>query len=103
MATNSRKKTRRESERRSKERRINPYAFGTDEWRELIQQQYLLWPKEDRRNSERRSKSRRQTNRRGVNSSDKVRVPRKFNNLHDLLTDEERKTLNELIQSGGDN
>ncbi len=92
---NSRQKTRRKLERRVKERRVNPYEFGSVEWREIIQQQYLLWPKEDRRNSERRSLARRQGNRR-IKKNGQVRMPRQPNSLSDLLTNEEREMLNEL-------
>ncbi len=95
---NSRQETRRKCERRSKERRINPFEFGTDEWREMIQQEYLLWPKQDRRIAERRSTARRQGNRRTKNNG-AMRMPRRPNSLHDLLTDEEREMLNDLSQS----
>ena len=97
-ANNSRQDTRRKFERRSKERRINPFEFGSDEWREMIQKEYLLWPKQDRRIAERRSATRRQGNRR-VKNNGAVRMPRQINNLHDLLTNEERDMLNDLSQS----
>ena len=97
-ANNSRQETRRKLERRSKERRINPFEFGSDEWREMIQQEYLLWPKKDRRKAERRSLARRQGSRRGKNGG-RVRMPRQPTSLHDLLTNEERDMLNDLSQS----
>ena len=98
VVKNTRQTTRRKTERRIKERRINPHEFGSVEWREMIQQQYFLWPKEDRRNSDRRSSSRRQSSRR-VKNSGQARMPRQSKNLSDLLTNEERDMLNELSQS----
>ncbi len=93
VENNSRQQTRRKAERRLKERRINSFEFGSDEWREMIQQQYLLWPKEDRRKLERRSLARRQGSRRVKNNG--KRLPRRANNLADLLTNEEKEMLNE--------
>ena len=99
MATNNtRQKTRRKSERRSKERRINNFEFSSPEWREMIQQEYLLWPKEDRRKADRRSSARRMKGRR-VDKNGKPRMPRQPSNLLDLLTREEKQMINELIQS----
>jgi len=98
MANNTREKTRRKLERRSKERRIIPYEFSSPEWREMIQQEYLLWPKEDRRKADRRSSARRLKSRR-VKKNGKPRMPRQPSNLLDLLTREEKKMINELMQS----
>ena len=99
MANNTtREKTRRKLERRSKERRIIPYEFSSPEWREMIKQEYLLWPKEDRRKAERRSSARRVKSRR-TQKNGKARVPRQSRNLLDLLTKEEKKMINELTQS----
>jgi len=98
MANNTREKTRRKLERRSKERRIIPYEFSSPEWREMIQQEYLLWPKEDRRKAERRSSARRVKGRR-TEKNGKARVPRRPSNLLGILTKEEKKMINELTQS----
>ena len=99
MATNnSRGITRRNHERRSKERRINCFEFSSPEWREMIQQEYLLWPKEDRRKADRRSSARRVKSRR-VDKNGKARMPRQARNLLDLLTKEEKNMINELMQS----
>ena len=100
MATNNtREKTRRKSERRSKERRVNNFEFSSPEWREMIQQEYLLWPKEDRRKEDRRSSARRMKSRR-VEKNGKARMPRRQpRNLVDLLTKEEKNMINELMQS----
>jgi hypothetical protein len=98
ISNNSRQKARRKSERRSKERRINNFEFSSPEWREMIQQEYLLWPKEDRRKADRRSSARRVKSRR-VDKNGKARMPRQPRNLLDLLTKEEKNMINELMQS----
>jgi hypothetical protein len=95
---NSRQKTRRKSERRLKERRINNFEFSSPEWCEMIQKEYLLWPKEDRRKADRRSSARRVKSRR-VEKNGKARASRKPSNLVDLLTKEEKNMINELMQS----
>jgi hypothetical protein len=93
-----RQKKRRESERRLKNRRINPYPFGSTEWVNLIQQEYLLWPRQDRRSDERRAQPRRQGCRR-IHNSGRVRSYGHRNSMQDLLTNEEKQMLNELSQS----
>ncbi len=93
-----RQKKRRESERRLKNRRINPYAFGSAEWVNLIQQEYLLWPRQDRRSEDRRAQPRRQGCRR-IHNSGQVRPSVHTKTLQDLLTNEEKQMLNEIIQS----
>jgi len=40
-------------------RRENVFKFGGLEWRNIIQREYLLWPKRDRRLLDRRSLGRR--------------------------------------------
>ncbi len=100
MATkdDDRKKSRRQSERRSDERRVVTYKFGSDEWIKMIQQNYLLWPKEDRRVQDRRKLPRRKASRRTyAGGSPKAREYPK--SLSDLLTAEEKQMLNDLIQS----
>ncbi len=93
-----RQKSRRQSERRSEERRVVTYEFGSDEWIEMIQKNYLLWPKEDRRVQDRRKVPRRKASRRtkGTGSLKTREYP---TSLSDLLTAEEKQMLNELIQS----
>ena len=46
-------------DRRCHTRRILPYAFGTPEWVDAVQQAYAFWPRQDRRNQERRVVTRR--------------------------------------------
>lgn len=94
----TRQKSRRVTERRSKERRKVLFEFGSAEWRNIIQQEYLLWPKNDRRHSDRRTVGRRSMLRRvknGVSPQKNV----KANDLSALLTSEERAMINELIRS----
>ncbi len=98
MLANNRGKTRREAERRSIERRENIFEFGSLEWQQVVQQEYLLWPKQDRRQLERRSLGRRAMARRVKNNGHNKSFikPKK---LEALLTNEERQMLNELIRS----
>jgi len=93
-----RQKKRRESERRLKNRRINPYPFGSTEWINLIQQEYLLWPRQDRRSDERRAQPRRQGCRRNTNIG-RARPSGHRKTMQGLLTNEEKQMLNELSQS----
>jgi len=97
----SRKTKRRETERRLSERRIILFAFGSDEWCRMIRREYLLWPKKDRRDEEgRRSLKRRKVFRRDKNSVFSPRKNEATQNLNNLLTNEEREMINDLIRSG---
>ncbi|MCF6251024.1 MAG: hypothetical protein L3J75_07110 [Methylococcaceae bacterium] len=89
----SRQKGNRQSERRSKERRIIAYPFGSADWLKAIKQNYLLWPKLDRRLQDRRQKLRRIKN----TGQSKTSVATK--KLHNILTSEEKQMLNELFRS----
>jgi len=100
-APDFRQNIRREEERRLIERREVLFEFGSEEWCQFIQQEYLLWPKKDRRNIDRRSLARRQTFRRVGNSRRPVKVLRP-QNVSALLTNEERDMINELIRSGNE-
>ncbi len=96
MAKNDvRKKNRRGLERRQSERRVIADPFGSPEWCRLIEQQYLLWPKEDRRQLDRRHEGRRQSRRRikNIGPQEQKKI------LQNILTDEEKKMITELIQS----
>ena len=86
-------KNSRQSERRLKERRIMTYAFGSTEWLKAIKQDYLLWPKQDRRRQDRRQNLRRIKNTGRSTSSVYTKT------MQNLLTEEEKQMLNELIQS----
>ncbi len=98
MSEEPRQSSRRQTERRCRERRVIPYEFGTPEWIAAISQQYLLWPKEDRRKRDRRQRDRRSANRRR-----KFGKPRTFSkplsSLQNLLTEEEKQMLHDLLSS----
>ncbi len=89
----SRQKGNRKSERRSKERRVIEYAFGSADWLNAIKQDYLLWPKLDRRLQDRRQKLRR------IKNIAQSRLSGDTKKLHNILTSEERQMLNELFRS----
>lgn len=65
--TDLRKRSRRSDERRVKERRVNTFEFGSQEWIEHTKKVYAFWPKIDRRVSVRRENERRVDNRRQLN------------------------------------
>ena len=65
--TDLRKKSRRSDERRSKERRVNTFEFGSPQWVEHTKKVYAFWPKADRRNKVRRANERRVGKRRQLN------------------------------------
>lgn len=91
-----RKKNRRQAERRAKERRVIEHSFGSPEWISAIKENYLLWPKIDRRGQDRRNESRRQGSRRIHSLARPIENSKK---MYDLLTAEEKQMLNELAQS----
>ncbi|BCG64062.1 MAG: hypothetical protein methR_P1828 [Methyloprofundus sp.] len=87
---------RRSTERRYSERRLIAHTFGSPDWIAAIQQDYLLWPKHERRRQCRRSIERRKNYRR---TSHVGIADRSINRqeLHSLLTQEEKQMLNELM------
>lgn len=95
-----RDKTRRSLERRQRVRRVIRAAFGSDKWIAAIQSNYVLWPKQDRRDSERRSVDRRWAERRTQLRAHRRRPFRQ--RVLDkairsqTLTAEERSMLNDL-------
>ncbi len=97
VANKIRQKVRRIAERRIAERRTVLFEFDSVEWRIVIQQEYLLWPKNDRRDSDRRSIGRRQMLRR-VKNGGQAKKHVKSRGLSALLTNEEREMINELIR-----
>ena len=84
------------SSRRVSDRRVTPYAFGTEEWEEHIKINYYVWPKTDRRQSCRRSDDRRAFDRRQRQLSEQQRSEQKFSDI--LLTYEELKLIEELYK-----
>ena len=93
ISDDTRKNRGRHSERRSKERRLISFAFGTPKWIERIKEEYLLWPKQDRRTKNRRQSLRRIKN---LGRSSKTA---NTNNMQMLLTEEEKQMLSKLSQS----
>jgi hypothetical protein len=93
-----RQNIRRSLERRLLERRIIPFSFGSTEWVRLIQQEYLLWPKKERRFQDRRNQPRREGFRRNKNLASS-RALDSIDKWSGLLTKEELQMINELVQS----
>ncbi len=95
-----RDKTRRTIERRKHVRRVIRAAFGSDKWVEAIQSNYVLWPKQDRRDSERRNVDRRWAERRvHLNATRRRPFRRRILDKairNQTLTAEERSMLNDL-------
>lgn len=91
-----RSKQYRKSDRRAVERRTVLFPFGSTEWVEQIQKNYLLWPKYDRRIDDRRNKFLEQCRRR---QKEMTQFLSGSKNYTSLLTEEEREMLNELSKS----
>ena len=90
---------RRQSNRRMQERRILSYAFNSPEWLATLEQQYLLWPKQDRRQADRRESVRRSSERR---SGERLLARSKpenqpFFSTANILDDEEKAMINALF------
>ncbi|MDO9168331.1 MAG: hypothetical protein Q7U18_04445 [Methylobacter sp.] len=86
--------------RRVADRRKTPYPFGSPEWVENIKKHYLAWPKVNRRNLNRRTNERRAVDRRLQQLSEQRRSEKKYSMI--LLTQEERKLLEDLYMSDQD-
>lgn len=81
-------------DRRKTERRVCPYEFGSPEWVEHIQKNYLAWPKSERRKMERRTEDRRVLDRRQQQLPDRSRYEKKHPWL--VLAPEERELIKAL-------
>ena len=91
-----RSESRRTSDRRSNNRRVISYEFGSPEWIDNIQNNYLVWPKEERRKEDRRKSERRANERRSLilkNFNDRSR----YKAPSHLLSEEERKAIDEMF------
>jgi hypothetical protein len=98
---NSETDPRRCSARRHKERRTNPYAFNSPEWIAMMKEQFVLWPKQDRRQGDRRSSDRRKLERRTlVRSPNSTRYARetKLYLTEDILEESEKQMIMELFR-----
>jgi hypothetical protein len=82
------------------DRRKIPYPFDSEEWVENIKKNYLAWPKANRRDSSRRGDERRVSDRRQQLLSEQSRSEKKFSMI--LLTQEERKLIEDIYHSGLD-
>ena len=92
---------RRECERRMDERRLVGIVFGSSEWRQNIERQYLMWPREDRRALDRRSVERRNLARRQSGETHTKSQPRvNKNKARDILNTDEKEMLADLFQPG---
>ncbi len=91
-----RSKKYRKSDRRGIERRTVLFPFGSVEWVEKIQKDYLLWPKQDRRIDDRRNQFLERCRRR---QKEMTQFLSGSNNYSNLLTEEEREMLNEISRS----
>jgi len=91
---------RRRGARRQQERRTNPFAFNSAEWIAFVQQQYVLWPKQDRRVLDRRRAERREIDRRAGLRDAEREIPfqrtRWFSAEH-ILNDEEKLMIQALF------
>ncbi|MGZ5050147.1 MAG: hypothetical protein ACXWF8_09060 [Methylobacter sp.] len=81
--------------RRIEDRRKIPYPFGSQEWIENIKQNYLAWPKTNRRIADRRAGDRRAHDRRQYDISEQQRSEQRFSSI--LLTDEEKRLIEDLF------
>lgn len=91
---------RRRTKRRQQERRTNPFAFNSAEWVAWVQQQYLLWPKHDRRVADRRNAERREIDRRAAlrDASQDVKFQRtRWFSADDVLNDDEKQMIQALF------
>jgi hypothetical protein len=87
---------RRRTERRYRERRLLTHAFGSPDWITAIQQDYLLWPKHERRVQCRRVERRK--NYRRTSNADIADRSISKQGLYSLLTQEEKQMLNALME-----
>lgn len=86
--------------RRIADRRKIPYPYDSPEWIENVKDNYLVWPKSNRRNLNRRSSQRRLPDRRQQQLSEQRRSEKKFSSI--LLTQEEIKLIEDLYLSDPD-
>jgi len=91
-----RDKSRRRDERRRYSRRLIKHAFGSEKWVQVVRASYVFWPKEDRRSKERRNNIRRMVERRTRLHKYRLRALRQQHLQSQILTEEERKMLNDL-------
>lgn len=93
---NLRKNLRRTSDtRRESDRRSVPYPFGSPQWLENIKNNYLAWPKSNRRANERRSSERRAIDRREQQQlAERTRLKETYSRI--FLSPEEKKLIEDV-------
>ena len=98
-ASDIRQSKRRACERRANERRLIHFVFGSAEWRQNIEQQYLMWPLVDRRVLERRKLERRSIARRKVAKAFNSRRKKIIENqVSEILNKDEKEMLASLFR-----
>lgn len=93
MLIHSRENTRNKIERRVLDRRQLDYEFNSPQWIEHVKENYLAWPKTDRRRKARRAGERRQIQQDSPTSSSYIHL----DYSSDLLTREERLFFDHLF------
>lgn len=91
---------RRRTIRRQQERRTNPFAFNSAEWVAFVQQEYVLWPKQDRRILDRRNADRREIDRRSGQRDPEQAIPfqrTRWFSADLILNDEEKQMIQSLF------
>ncbi len=90
---------RRQSNRRTRERRTLAFVFNSPEWLASVQREYSLWPKEDRRSGDRRECERRNIDRRSEHRANfKAVAPFRHDiSAVSLLDDEEKAMIASLF------
>jgi hypothetical protein len=93
---NLRKNLRRTSmTRRETDRRNVPYAFGSPQWLENIKNNYLAWPKSNRRSAERRNNERRALDRREQQQlAERGRLKQAYSRI--FMSPEEKKLIEDV-------
>lgn len=91
---------RRRTIRRQQERRTNPFDFNSAEWVAFVQQEYMLWPKHDRRVLDRRVSERREIDRRAAlrDAEQATQFQRtRWFSADQILNDEEKQMIQDLF------
>ncbi len=82
--------------RRQSDRRITPYVFESAEWIDNIKNNYLAWPKNERRTICRRENERRESERRLQQFTEQRRSEIKYSSI--ILTQEERRLIEDIYR-----
>ena len=93
-------RVRRRTVRRQQERRKNNFEFNSPEWIAMMKENYVLWPKYDRRKRERRSSDRRKADRRSIerNTSAASWLRQPKISADSILDDDEKQMILDLFR-----